>query len=199
MSRMVEPDLYPIRPPRTRGSAALYRRPRGRFFLGSFLPAPSRSPTSAHRRCGSPATEPNPKPAGHQHLQPPQLVAEHPIARVDTNDRVQSKPHVTTRRGARSAGRDGLSGYGDRAALGKGPSRLSDPKGLRSVQDSRPQGVRFQCVAESFEQTMKRARVCSCCRRFTLNATTTAHPADVTRRRWRAVSRAARRVLPGRG
>ncbi len=60
---------------------------------GTFVARLPQSDVSA-RRCEPGCHSLSSKPTGHQYPSSPQLVVEHPIVRVDTNDRVQYKPRV---------------------------------------------------------------------------------------------------------
>ena len=62
----------------------------------------------------------------------PQLVVEHPIVRVDTNDRVQCEPHVLRDVGLSVLAETVYRGMATGQPWGRG-RRLRDPKGLRSV------------------------------------------------------------------
>lgn len=62
--------------------------------------------------------------------------------RVDTNDRVQCEPHVLRDVGLSVLAETVYRGMATGQPWGRG-RRLRDPKGLRSVEGSRPQGARF--------------------------------------------------------
>jgi hypothetical protein len=70
---------------------------------------------------------PGTKPTGRQHPSSPQLAVEHPIARVDTTDRVQYKPHVTSDVGPEVLAETVYRGMATGQRWGRGRRQLRDP------------------------------------------------------------------------